>query len=137
MTPADQWQDPIYDVTFALVCCPFEELVPLLKKEWGIELDLADGAEATTISHCSPRNGCLQIFWFPSLPRTSTPIRAIGLIAHEALHAVGSVMRAKDIPFTHSSDEAWTYYLAWVCQELTSRLAGKKKWKKLLPRAPK
>jgi hypothetical protein len=131
---AEKWYDPVYFVNYALLICPPSKIDGWVKANLGTSVELGDlsATNALCITHSSGKNGQVQVFWFPPAPYVDSLPKANALIAHEALHAVFSVMRAKDVCPTAGAEEAWTYYLGWVVNQLTSRLASKGKWKKLL-----
>lgn len=133
---ADRWHDPIYHTTYVLLTCKREEIAPWFKSTLGIEWEVGDatGVWATTFSHCSERNGSVQVFWFPPSPHSrNTDLPGIvSTISHEALHAVTSVLTNKGLPLSVEGDEAYAYYLGWVVEEVTSRLLTRPTWKKAL-----
>lgn len=132
----ERWHDPIYHISYILLVGPHASLTGWFKSALGSECDPGDprGVWALTMSHYSERNGHVQVFWFPPSPAPSTATlpSIVSTIAHEALHAVTSVMESKGLPLSREGDEAYTYYLGWIVEEMTSRLLKVPSWKKAM-----
>ena len=66
-------------------------------------------------------------FWFRDGITTRCTPYVAGIIAHEALHATVHVMRAIGVEITDASEEALTYYHAYVVREIHKHLWPERK----------
>jgi hypothetical protein len=108
------WFDPVYDVTFSLVRCRYQELDRWVLRHFGPGYTpmTARQLARTVIGPYSQEIA----FWFPlgKVPPST--------VAHEAVHAGCNVLRDRGVKLKEASEEALAYYVGYLVREITRRL---------------
>lgn len=73
-------------------------------------------------------DGCWPILWLPAPPKSP---RELGVLAHEALHAVHCMMRRLGVPLNRDTEEIWARHIDYLVTEiLTNCMSGNARQKK-------
>ena len=112
------WVDPVYDVTFSVLQCPFTALGPVITR-LGARADLlVDEPKARTLMNA---NLSEVVFWFPPEAKAHKEGWP-NTIAHEAVHGACCVLRDRGLKIKPASEEALCYYVGYLVEEITRRL---------------
>lgn len=111
---ARHFNDPIYDVEFYVLRCPFAQLEPWIVANLTTEFEIGEEGDAHTMIG---KGAKVITFWFP--PKVDIDL---GVIAHEAVHGACSVLRDRGIRFTTGAEEALAYYVGYLVREIMERL---------------
>jgi hypothetical protein len=114
-------------VNFVLVCAEPSKFISSLEKV--VPSDVIKEITDDNLGNCQGIEGrCIAVSDTPSglvIVIYVRPTATIPVVAHEALHAVSFVLRAKEVPHTGDTEEAYTYYLEWLLREVMARIVKK------------
>lgn len=113
------WNDPIYRVNFVVFTCAYDDMCTWLNKNaTGLSLPESNIPENSATTSWFPETRVI-VFWF-NPKQAGSAIELQALIAHEAQHAVHDVLSHLGLAHTSESDEAYSYYLGWIVEQLAS-----------------
>lgn len=116
-----QWHDPLYCIHYYLYTGDYENFAYWVNGLKGDDfLDPScDAAGQTVWFHLDNKSSVA--FFLGDQTNMKDPTH-LNTVVHEALHAVFAVMQSRGLRQTNKSEEAFTYYLGWVVEEMVKRL---------------
>ena len=122
--PIKTINDPVFRIRITFIFDePKDKALAFLKKWTGDDL--------SHMWHCSgfvcSSDGYKQEFYLVLPDTQESNWLVTSILAHECLHITARVLRTMDVQLTESSEEAFTYYLTWLMEELTIIFNGHKK----------
>lgn len=114
------FSDPIYDVSVLLIHGTFKALMRVLANTFGDcgSFGTESSGKSIWVDH---KRGVALVIWLPDRWHAKNS-HHLGTLAHETQHGAHHVLRSRKIRFTQASEEAFTYYQAWLYRQCHERL---------------
>lgn len=119
MIPTFQFRDPLFRAPFTVFVSDYDDAVTYMRDR-GIETDNMGGPQAAKTLLLVQDGASEVLLWFPPDFTPRTP-EGMGLLAHEALHAVHFTLRHRGVEDSSVLDEVGNYFLEWLVREIAQR----------------
>lgn len=112
----EQFRDPVFKGCFALCVGDFKEVVEYLRDR---DFDTADMGPKLAKTLLLKKDGASEVLiWFQ--PDFSLRPECLGVLAHEALHAVHFMLQDRGMSSGSILDEVGNYYIEWLVREIAN-----------------
>ena len=114
--------DPIFRGNFVVFVGAFSEVERYLRSRNGDASNLSSPKEAKTIEFVDEKAGTMEVLlWFRPEFDPTEPLGQ-STLAHEAMHAVYFVLRARGVDDSAVLNEVGNYYMEWLVLQVASRI---------------
>lgn len=115
-----QFREPLFKANFTLFVSAFSEVVTYLDER---AFDVAKvGGPRLAKALLLERDGESEVvLWFQPTFDPTNPVD-MGVLAHEALHAVHFTLRGRGVEDSSLLDEVGNYFIEWLVREIAERV---------------
>lgn len=121
MTLLAQFREPLFKANFTLLVGEFDDLTAFLRERAFGTDDLQPRQAKTMLLE---RDGANEVvLWFRPAFDPRQP-EDMGLLAHEALHAVHFTLRQRGVEDSSVLDEVGNYFIEWLVKAIAAQVAS-------------